>query len=93
MILLVDFQVHCWLLLSKRAHLKESSAKKGTSTENFFFGGMGVDAPSALPTPEGLICRTKIRWDEEITTDLRQNWDKILNTLENIGKISIPRNE
>ena len=53
---------------------------------------MGVDAPSALPAPEGLICRTKIRWDEEITTDLRQNWDKILNTLENIGKIAIPRN-
>ena len=23
---------------------------------------------------------------------MRQNWDKILNTLENIGKISIPRN-
>ena len=38
------------------------------------------------------ICRTKIQWDEEITGDLRQNWDKILNTLENIGKISILRN-
>ena len=38
------------------------------------------------------ICHTKIQWDEEITSDLRQNWDKILNTLENIGKISIPRN-
>ena len=38
------------------------------------------------------VCRTKIQWDEEITSDLRQNWDKILNTLESIGKISIPRN-
>ena len=38
------------------------------------------------------ICRTKIQWDEEIASDLEQNWDKILNTLENIGKISIPRN-
>ena len=37
------------------------------------------------------VCRTKIQWDEEITSDLRQNWDKILNTLENVGKISIPR--
>ena len=33
----------------------------------------------------------KIHWDEEITSDLRRNWDKMLNTLENIGKISIPR--
>ena len=39
MILLVDFHVHFWLLLSKRAHLKGSSAKKGTSTDNF--GGEG----------------------------------------------------
>ena len=38
------------------------------------------------------ICHTKIQWDEEITSDLKQNWDKILNTLESIGKISIPRN-
>ena len=38
------------------------------------------------------ICRAKIQWAEEITSDLRQNWDKILHTLENIGKISIPRN-
>ena len=37
------------------------------------------------------ICLTKIQWDEEITSDLRQNWDKILYTLENIGKIPIPR--
>ena len=38
------------------------------------------------------ICHAKIQWDEEITSDLRQNWEKILNTLENIGKISITRN-
>ena len=38
------------------------------------------------------ICRAKIQWDGEITSDLRQNWEKTLNTLENIGKISIPRN-
>ena len=38
------------------------------------------------------ICRAKIRWDEEITSDLRKNWEKTLNTLENIGKISILRN-
>ena len=52
MILLVDFHVHFWLLLSKRAHLKGSSAKKGTSTENF---GRD-DAPSAPTAPaEGLV--------------------------------------
>ena len=53
-ILLVDFHVHFWLLLSKRAHLKGSSAKKGTSAEKF----EGADAPSAppptSPAPEGL---------------------------------------
>ena len=51
-ILLVDFHVHCWLLLSKRAHLKESPAKKATSTENFG----GADPPSVPPppAPEGL---------------------------------------
>ena len=47
MILLVDFHVHCCLLLSKRAHLKESPAKKGTSRENL----EGADAPSATPPP------------------------------------------
>ena len=31
MILIVDFQVHFWLLLSKRAHLKDPSTKEGTS--------------------------------------------------------------
>ena len=53
MILLVDFRVHFSLLLSKRAHLKEPSAKKGTSTENFG----RADRPSASPpfsAPEGL---------------------------------------
>ena len=44
-ILLVDFHVHFWLLLVKRAHLKGSSEKKSTSTENF--GGGEADAPSA----------------------------------------------
>ena len=34
-IFLVDFHVYFGLLLSKRAHLKGSSEKKGTSTENF----------------------------------------------------------
>ena len=43
MILLVYFHVHCWLLLSKGEHLKESSAKKVKSAENFG----GADAPSA----------------------------------------------
>ena len=33
----------------------------------------------------------KKHWHEEITSDLRRNWDKMLNTLENIIKISIPR--
>ena len=47
MILLVDFHVHFWLLLSKRAHLKGSSAKKSTSSENFG----GADAPSTHQTP------------------------------------------
>ena len=51
MILFVDFHVHFWLLLSKRVHLKGSSAKKGTLTENFWV----ADAPSAPPAPEGLI--------------------------------------
>ena len=40
-ILLLIFHLHFWLLLSKRAHLKDSSAKKSISTENFW----GVDAP------------------------------------------------
>ena len=34
-IFLVDFHVYFGLLLSERAHLKGSSEKKGTSTENF----------------------------------------------------------
>ena len=34
-ILLVDLDVYFGLLLSKRTHLKGSSEKKGTSTENF----------------------------------------------------------
>ena len=38
--LLVDFHVHFWLLVSKRAHLKGSLAKRGTSTEDF--GGRGT---------------------------------------------------
>ena len=42
MIVLVDFHVHFWLFLSKKGHLKGSSAKKGTSTEKFG----GADAPS-----------------------------------------------
>ena len=50
MILLVDFHVYFWLLLSKRAHLKGSSEKKGTSTENLG----GAVAPFAIPAPEGL---------------------------------------
>ena len=41
MSLLVDFYVHFGLLLSKRADLKGSSAKKGTSAENFGGGGVG----------------------------------------------------
>ena len=55
-IFLVDFHVYFGLLLSKRAHLKGSSEKKGTSTENF--GGRegegGANAPSSPFTPEGL---------------------------------------
>ena len=43
-ILLVHFHVHFWFLYSKRSHLKSSSEKKGTLTENY--GGAG--APSAL---------------------------------------------
>ena len=50
MILLVDFHAYFWLLPSKRAHLKGSSAKMGTSTDNFG----RADAPSAPPSPEGL---------------------------------------
>ena len=50
MTLLVDFHVHFWLLLSKRAHLKGSSAKKGTSTE--IFGR--ANAPFAPCAPEAL---------------------------------------
>ena len=50
MILLVDFHVYLWLLLSKKPRLKGSSAKKGTLTENF----LGADAPFAPPAPEDL---------------------------------------
>ena len=58
MILFVDFHVYFWLLLSKRPHLKGSSAKKGTSIENF--GGRGADAPFAAPPP--LLERAWIPW-------------------------------
>ena len=47
MILLVDFYAHFWLRLSEREHLKFSSAKKATSTENF----RGAEAP--LPPCSG----------------------------------------
>ena len=50
MILLVDFHTHFWLRLSEREHLKFSSAKKGTSTENF-----GRLKPLCLPALESLI--------------------------------------
>ena len=50
-ILLVNFHVYFGLLLSKRAHLEESWGKKGTLTKKF---GVGADAPSAPPAPEGL---------------------------------------
>ena len=40
---LVNFHVHFGLLLSKRVHVKGSSEKTGTSTENFG----GTDAPFA----------------------------------------------
>ena len=36
------------MLLSKKAHLKGSSEKNGTSTENL---GGGADAPSDPPSP------------------------------------------
>ena len=42
MILLVDFHVHFSLLLSKREHLKGSSAKKGKKAhQQRTFGGGG----------------------------------------------------
>ena len=51
MILLVDFHVHFWLLLSKRAYLKGSSAKKAHQQKTLG----GANAPSASPpAPEGL---------------------------------------
>ena len=46
-ILPFDFHVYFGWLLSKRAHLKGSSEKKGTSTGNF--GGRGADVPSVRP--------------------------------------------
>ena len=49
MILLVDFYVHFTLLLSKRGHLKDSSAKKCTSTENFGDVGGGGGGGGWLP--------------------------------------------
>ena len=51
MILLGNFHVHFWLRLSKREHLKFSSAKKGTSTDNFG----GLKRP-LLPCSEGPEC-------------------------------------
>ena len=53
MILIVDFHVHFWLLLSKRTHLKGSSAKR-EHRQRTFGGGGGADAPSGPPVPEGL---------------------------------------
>ena len=51
MILLVDLHVHFWLLCSKRAHLKDSTAKKGTSTKNFCEGGGGGRCGDAFSAP------------------------------------------
>ena len=46
-ILLVDFHVYFGLLLSKRAHFKGSSEKKGASTESF----QGGQTPPLQPPP------------------------------------------
>ena len=40
-ILLIDFHVHFWILISKRAHLKGSSERKETSTKTLGGGGGG----------------------------------------------------
>ena len=61
-ILLVNFHVHCWLLFTKRVHLKDSSAKKDTSTENKEAGL----TPPLPPCSEGAvytvasICQSKL---------------------------------
>ena len=33
------------------------------------------------------ICKNKFNWDEEISSDLKKNWERILNNLETIEKI------
>ena len=50
MILLVDFHVHFWLLLSKRAHLKGSSAKRADQ-QRTLGGGGGLKPPLPALSP------------------------------------------
>ena len=52
-ILLIDFHVHFWLLISKRAHLKGSSERKDTSTKTLGEGGAEITilSPSRAPPP------------------------------------------
>ena len=63
MILLVVFHGHFWELLSKRAHLKNSSENKGTSTENF--GERltpSLPPPPPPPSPQGLHISCYLVW-------------------------------
>ena len=76
--------IACWLLFSKRVHLKNSLAKKGTSAENFG----GPDAPSgpcfggsAILDNDGFETKIEIKEQEnkEINDelDLRRLLDEI----------------
>ena len=59
MILLVDFHVYFRLLLSKRTHLKGSSARKGHINRELWGG---LTPPLPLPVPEGLrLCDSPLR--------------------------------
>ena len=56
LVILLDFHVHVWQPLSRRAHLKGSPEKKAHQQRTFFFGG-GAEIRSPCsrgPVVEGL---------------------------------------
>ena len=91
LILLFDFHVHFWLLLSKRAHLKDSSEKRAHRRKTFFFffsffflggggGGRGqMLSLSPSPAPEGLDCEQLSRNHLFMGLSIKCRWQMVRN--------------
>ena len=82
--------IACWLLLSKRVHLKNSLAKKGTSAENFG----GPDAPSgpcfggsAILDNDGFETKIEIKEKEDKEINDEIDWRRLLDEI-NTGHTS-----